>query len=435
MKRLLVIANLYHASPRIPALMTYLSDFGWEITIVTPELGDNIHSVLGFPEQFKEKVELVYAPYRGDIFWIVRKVLDLVGFSNESSYTEQLKEEVVGGSSWVDYVMRIYQTVVAIPDTEWPWHRSAYHVSRRLLELEEYNVLLSSSPFPTVHRVATRLKKRFKIPWVADFRDPWSQSHNYTLPKIRWYLDRWLELRTLQNADRLITVSHGVAEKLAQLHGDRVDVVRNGYQPIVDRPEVPMPEKFTVSYTGTIYSGKQNPLPVLQAIKQLIDQGEIDASRIVVEFFGRYDCNLQQIIDDLGLAQIVEQKGVLPRGDIRLHQMRSHLLLLFQWEDTEEKGIFPLKFYEYLDARRPILATGGELDSEVAQLIDETRVGSVATNVDEIMRVLMKSYGCFLSNSMSDYCGDLDLIEKYSYLGSSMKLKRTLEGVIPESLS
>lgn len=430
MKRLLVIANLHHASPRIPALLHYLSDLGWNSTVITPELGDEPQSVLGFPNEFLDKVEIIVSPYRGDIFWPLRKLLNIFGFSKESSYTEQLKEEVIGGRSWIDYAMLAYQTFLAFPDTEWPWHHSAFKTASKAIDENSYDLILSSSPFPTVHRVASKLKRKYQIPWVADFRDPWSQSHNYTLPKLRHKLDRWLELKTLSNANRIITVSLGFAEKLKSLHNIQVDVIRNGFQPVSKRPEVEFPKKFTIGYTGTIYSGKQDPSKIILALKRLLDKGEIVAEHIILEFYGRYDSDLQNIIDKHDLSNVVVQKGSIPRAEIRKYQMSVHLLLLLQWEATEERGIFPLKFYEYLDSRRPILVTGGDAKSELADLLDETKTGYLAIDVDEIMAVLKKAYAEFTSTGMIKYSGDVSCVTKYSYLSAAEKLNKTLESIL-----
>jgi hypothetical protein len=126
----------------------------------------------------------------------------------------------------------------------------------------------------------------------------------------------------------------------------------------------------------------------------------------------------------------VEQKGTLPRGEVRKLQMSSHLLLLLQWEDPEEKGIFPLKFYEYLDSRRPILATGGVASSEVAEILKETGTGSVATDVDEIVNVLKRSFSSFVSDGTLGFPGNVGRIEKYSYLSAAEKLRDILDRVV-----
>jgi glycosyltransferase involved in cell wall biosynthesis len=432
MKRLLVIASLHHASPRIPALLATFNEIGWQVTIVTPPLGEEAELVLGLPVGFTERVEIAVAPFRGDIFWIWRKVLRGLGFSNQSSYTEQIKEHVggSGGRSVVDRLMRAYQAAFAIPDTEWPWHRSAFSTAQALLAAQHFDVVLSSSPHPTVHRVAARLKKLHKIKWVADFRDPWSQSHNYSLPKFRLHIDRWMEIRTLTNADLITTVSSGFAEKLVQLHGERVAVIPNGYQPMSDSGPAILPERFTISYTGTIYAGKQDPNKILATLSRLIEAGQIARESIALNFFGRYDSALQQAIADHGLVGVAVQLGSLPRVEIRRCQRSSHLLLLLQWEAPDEQGIFPLKFYEYLDAGRPILATGGAGSNEISTILDETHTGTTAVTLPEIEQTLLLAYEAYLTQGTPDYQGNPEAIARYSYAGCSRKLVECLEKII-----
>ena len=430
MKRLLVIANLHHASPRIPALLATLTELGWQATVVTPPLGENAEFVLGLPAGFTERVEIAVAPYRGDIFWFWRKVLRALGFSSQSSSTEQIKERVGSGEgSVVDRLMRAYQTVFAIPDTEWPWHRSAFRTAQALLATQHFDVVLSSSPHPTVHRVAARLRKLHKIKWIADFRDPWSQNHCYSLPKFRLHIDRWMEVRTLANADLITTVSSGFAEKLVQLHGARVVVIRNGYQSMPDSGSAALPECFTISYTGTIYAGKQDPNKVLAALRRLIEAGQIARERIALNFYGRYDSTLQQAIAEHELEGVAVQQGSLPRAEIRRRQRASHLLLLLQWEDPDEQGIFPLKFYEYLDAGRPILATGGGESNEIGAILDETRTGATAVTVLEIEQALLRAYEAYLTRGTPDYQGIPEAIARYSYSGCARQLAACLEQI------
>ena len=434
MSKLLVIANLHHASPRIPGLLYPLADMGWEATVVTPDVERNSDELLGFPRDFREKVRIAEAPYRGDIFWIYREILDKLGFSKGRSYTEQIKEKVgeeERGGSLVDKLMSLYQSIFAIPDTEWPWYRSALRRSRDLFaEGAPFDVMISSSPFPTVHRVAARLKAETGIPWIADFRDPWSQSHNYTMPRYRYLIDRYLEKSTIAPADMVSTVSVAVAEKLSQLHGERVVVVPNGYQPVVDDHALEMPERLTISYTGTIYQGKQDPNLILAAMKELIEEGRIDGSRVALNFYGRYNNALQNRITELGLEKSVRQMGSLPRAEIRRCQRNSHILLLLQWEDRNERGIFPLKFYEYLDASRPIIATGGDRESDLADIIADTGSGWVAETVPEIKRLLAGAYDEFYAAGFLEYHGNAEAIEKYSFNGCAKKLSVYLDEVV-----
>lgn len=430
MKSVLVIANLHHASPRIPALLFHLADHGWRATVITPPLGKNAEAVLGLPTGFLERVDIVEAPFRGDIFWFWRRLLGWFGFSGGSSYTEQIKERVSGGRrGWVDRAMRAYQTVFAIPDTEWPWHRPAIRAAKGLLARRRYDALLSSSPFPTVHRVAARICQEWNIPWVADLRDLWSQNHNYPYPSIRRWLDRRIELSTLRHAAMLTTVSGPWRDSLAALHGDRVAVVRNGFQPLAPVNDPAPLRHFTIRYTGNIYAGKQDPAKILLALQRGIQSGVLARHRIRLEFFGRHESALAALIQEYALADVAMQRGMLPRAEIRRLQREAHLLLLLQWEEPGQSGVFPLKFYEYLDAERPILATGTGGSEEIDDLLRETGAGIAAAGVEEIEAALGLAYQQYLLQGKVDYHGRREPIDRHSYSGCAQSMATCLDRI------
>lgn len=161
MRKVLAIANLYHASPRIPGLCTYLPEFGWEATVVTPPLRKGAEAHLGFPRDFLKRTRMVEAPYRGDIFWFWRRIFQLLGFRINESITEQIKERtgVFVQKSSIDVMIKWYQTIFGYPDTERAWKKPSLRVGRGLLEKEHFEAILSSSPYPITHIVAAELKE------------------------------------------------------------------------------------------------------------------------------------------------------------------------------------------------------------------------------------------------------------------------------------
>ncbi len=433
MSRLLVIANLYHSSPRIPSLISRISASGWDVSIVTPPLSSSGAAELGLPEGFDKGVAILGAPHRGDIFRHIRRVLRAVGFNAKVSYTEQLKDALGGGgraNRLVTGAMRLVQAVFAIPDTEWPWFAPAYKRARLALLEQHYDVILSSSPFPTVHRIAAKLKGDFNCIWVADFRDPWSQSHNATLPKIRQRFDLWLEEKTLRRCDLITTVSKGFADKLKKIHAVPIAVIPNGYEPVRDTDTVDLPSKFTITYTGTVYNGKQNPELILSAIRNLLSAALVNADSIDLRFYGRYDSSLQSAINKFGLQSVARQLGQLPRSEARRKQRGSHLSLVLQWEDISETGIFPLKFYECLAARRPILLTGGSPQSELANVLTLTGAGSVSTTDDSVQHAILKYYNDYLNGDYHEHCGSAQDISTYSVEARADELKVELEKLV-----
>jgi hypothetical protein len=437
MKHLLIVANLYHSSPRIPELTEALLKEGWKVTIVTPPLKDNAATVLNFPKNFLKKTIFQIAPYRGDIFWMYRKFLSFFGLSNKISYTEQLKNisgKTLRKLGLINWLMRIYQEIFAIPDTERTWFKSAIYKYREISKDNKFDIIISSSPFPTVHRIASHIKKEIDIPWIADFRDLWSQNHNYSFSKLRLIIDRWLEIRTLLECNLITTVSKSLRDKLLNLHNKKVIVIRNGYQSFDSIPLIKSLDHFTITYTGTIYDKKQNPEKIIKALANLIDLGSVDADKISINFYGKYSSLLESIIKKYKVEKMVKQLGFISRIESRKKQLESHVLLFFQWEDLKETDLCPLKFYEYLNSGKNILVTGGSKFTEVADIIKKTNAGFIAVDVINIQKVLKNLYDQFIKKEIV-YLGNKKIISNYSFSKSSEQFKDLLGKLITNEKS
>lgn len=433
MKRLLIIANLHHASPRIPGLVSALPEHGWEAVIITTPLEANAPEVLGFPEGFLDQASVIQAPYRGDIFWMWRGVFRLLGFDMKESLTEQIKDRagVRRKRSFVDELMRAYQTLFAYPDTERTWRRPGLRVARRIAKSQSFDAILSSSPFPTSHRIASRLQRETGLPWIADFRDTWTDNPLYDFPAMRKKMERRLEIRTLESAGALVTVSDAYADQLRRTHGRDVVVIPNGFtfQPVPVGAS-PLSERFRITYTGTIYTEKQDPEKFLLALAQLIAEGAIDPRDVEVHFFGRRDHWLNSRIAEHGLESVVIQRGSVSRRDAVAEQRKSQLLLFLNWEDRENKGLSHLKLYEYLAAGRPILATGGHGDDSSRDILAHTDTGYFAPTVADIKLALSTAYRQYKDAGRVVYTGRADAISEYSYSGRARLLAQCLDSVL-----
>ncbi len=326
MKKVLIIANLFHASPRIPGLTSYLPEFGWEATVITSPINAYDAKKLGLSPRFFTKTKIVEAPYRGDVLWPIRKMMRIMGFKREGGLTEQLKEKFGDKSKkgLIDKLLLLYQSFFGFPDTEKLWLKPALRKAEEILEKERYNAVLSSSPYPTSHLIAKKIKKEFNMPWVADFRDPWSQNHNYPYGRIRKFLDTKLEKKTIKNADAIDAASSGYAEKQQKLHQKPVSVITNGFDPeIIENLNIPLTKKFTITYTGTVYKWRQNPTIILGATKELIEEEKISPTEIEIRFYGAQLLWLEEEIKKYGLENIAIQCGNIAKEESLKKQKES----------------------------------------------------------------------------------------------------------------
>jgi glycosyltransferase involved in cell wall biosynthesis len=195
----------------------------------------------------------------------------------------------------------------------------------------------------------------------------------------------------------MITVSAGICDQLASLHDKPVYVVYNGYdsedqykavsaQRIWDEARH---RKFTLTYTGMVYSNKQDPAPVFAALDGMLLSREITSDEIVLKFFGR---NLRAVSESLrrftGLEKIVQLNGEIGYEESLQQQISADALLFLEWCDPRARFVLTGKIFEYLASGRPILAVGPR-GGEVDRLLQETGAGVMASNTDEVEETLL----------------------------------------------
>ncbi len=418
MKHLVLIAGVREAFTRIFPLGRYLQDFGWTVTVVTPPVPSQLWEELAPPRRLRGQTRILEVQYPGDVFEPWRRLLLSVGFQSRVSIAEQLKVRmgIQESNSPVDRLMRAYETVFAYPDAERTWRRPAIRSMLELLNRERIDAVLSSSPFPTAHLVAAAVKRKYKVLWLADFRDPWTKNHNYLYaPARRWFEER-LERSVISAADVLSAASPGYARKQQALHRRPVAVIPVGFDPeTVNSPPVPLTHPFTVTYTGTIYPGKQDPVKLLAALHALLTRGSMDRAKIQVRFFGRRLHGLNRHIQERDLDDVVTHYGVIPRGEVLRRQRESHVLLLLNWEDVSDRGVYPLKLFEYLAARRPVIATGGVPGDDVEQVLRETSSGIFAVSGDAVENAFLDLYEEYARRGRVEYRGVGEHVDKYNY--------------------
>lgn len=417
MKKVLIIANLCHVSPRVRGLARYLPEFGWEPIIVTPYCSQAAGSQL----------RIIETPCR-DALAPVKRLFGLN--AGESDIRKRVKERfrVNSKKSLLDYALTAGGAIFNYPDGEKGWKPFAVSECSKIIQSEDISAIISNSAPITSHIIAKELKAKYGIPWVADFRDPWSQNHNYSYGPIRQLIDRRLERKTLSKADALVIVSKLWANKLEALHrGKAVYTITNSFDPYeVNNPPAELTAKFTITYSGSVWPQKQHPWKFLAAIRDLVSDRTIDPNDIKIRFYGPKENWLEREIEQYGLSSIVKQFGIIPRQVVLEKQRESHILLLIAWEDSQKQGAYGGKTFEYLAARRPILVTGYP-SNVIKELLNETGAGIWASNTEIIKNSLIEMYQEYKGKSAVTYKGKKSIIDKYSHREGAKKISQILD--------
>lgn len=432
-RRVLIIANLLKASPRIPRLIRHLPSLGWIPTVITPRIPAGAEKLFNAPPRDLKHfgVEIIEA---GDC----------------RSY-EQLKEEGLapparrpiknllgrldsGGGRNIagllnKYYWRFFLTA-NFPDIDKAWKKDALDAAKKIISEKKIDIIISSSSPIISHIVASELKKEFGIPWVAEYRDLWSLNHNYPLGPIMHRIDKRLEKRTMRTCDAMVTVTDSLAGDLSRMFPEKkILSIPNGFDPNERLAAVPLTKEFTITYTGQIYHGKQDTVMFIDAISELLSEGKLQRDKARLRFYGPIDRELKQYSERKGISDILIQPGVIPHEESLMRQSESQALLFFNWDDPSQPGIGSLKLVEYLQAKRPIIATGRNIDNLTTEIIRGTNAGKIGASVAEIKEILLDYYNQYRHAGMISFAGKPAEIDKYDFRHSVRKYVQLMNSI------
>jgi len=334
------------ASVRIGHLLEHLPRYGWEVVPVTPDFGDTAY---GANVRTTSVVDFK-AP--------VRRIL---GVKAHESTHERLGFASTGvrPPSLMRRAVALGYNVAEFANTRFGWLVPGSHAVARMLRNERFDAVISTSPPSATHLVAARVHGH--IPWIADLRDPWHRNDEMVFPAPLAALDRALEPRTFRTAAALTIVSEPLAARLRVRYPSiPVFAIPNAFSAREwDGVAFARPERATFMHPGQLYEGRRDPRPFFAALASLIADGSIEPGEIEVNFYGCTQPWLRAQIAAYGLDGIVRTYETLAREKILALERASSRLLLFLWDGPDEEGTYTGKLFEYLGARRKIIAVGG----------------------------------------------------------------------------
>jgi glycosyltransferase involved in cell wall biosynthesis len=368
MKKVLFITDVRHASTRIPGIIKFIKNFGYEPLLLSPSL----------------ETEFQY-------------------FGSKNYRIPPLLKR------YLQKVYPLYQSVFHFPDEMKSEFAILKHYADELLSTQNIRAIISSSSPVSSHIISRELKEKYDIPWIADLRDLWSQNHNYPYGPLRKWRDTNLERTTLNSADVLVTVSEPLVVLLKERYPKKhIFLITNGFDPETRTP-VKLTKKFTITYTGQIYEGKQDLDLFKRGLEDLLTSGSLSREDVEFRIYG-------------------PQGTLISKKDAIFRQRESQVLLLLNWLKNE--GVYTLKVFEYLAAGRPILSVGGGGGDVVEELLRKTQSGVYSRNEAEIKNFLTQFYKEYKNEGHVRYYGIPEEIEKYSFVEISRQLAKVIDSLM-----
>ena len=419
-RKILIITNLEHSSPRIPGLVKYLDKTKWEPIILCPPLPKKFGNSFGpNKELLNSDVRIIYAGKRIspriEKDTVIGKTRDLI--SKNKFFFNIFR-----------YLYTQYVAFKYYPDRDYSWKECAIKMADKIIKKDKIDLIFSSSSPVTMHIIASKLKQKYNIPWVADFRDPWTQNHSYSFNFLRKFFEKRLEKKTMVFTDQIIVTAHLVEKILGNEYSKPVETVTNGYDPEYYNISGKLNNDcLTIRYLGKIYPKNQKTLIFLKSLKSLINDNIIDKNKIKVEFYGPVLEWLNVEISDLELRDVVKQKGIVVREESYKLQKKSDILLMFNWETNKGVPPYPTKMFEYFGARKKIIATGGSINDPIKNILNKTGAGEYSVDICQTKINIRKYYDEFILNNEIEYKGNNNEIERYSYINTTKQFEKAFE--------
>jgi glycosyltransferase involved in cell wall biosynthesis len=421
-RRVLLVAYFFppreaSGSLRAAHLARYLPRYGWSVTVLTAKFtdGQGPPGIDVAQTDYTDVVERFKQAFRVPTG---RSVHELAGvpapvFGTRPTFTQGL-------------LMSLHWCI-AFPDAYIGWTGHACRAIERILTERHYDAVITTS-FPyTAHTIGARVLANRSEAWVADLRDAWGDNH-YIRPHLFRWLSKHAERRALRRADAITTVSAPLVHALRTNHpGKDVFEIRNGFDP-EEWESIPFvrPEKFTIIYAGSLLDGRRDPRPLLDAVQVLCANGTLPRSKVSIDFYGRPEAWLRQEIADRNLQDIVTIHGEVPRRLVLARERASSVNLLLLWDHPDEAAVYTGKLFEYLGARRPVLAVGGPESSVVHDLLRKLDCWRARTQ-PEICRALQALYSDYEQGR--DRVLTPEQVAPYSALHTAQQMAEVLNAV------
>jgi glycosyltransferase involved in cell wall biosynthesis len=336
----------------------YLPQFGWRPTVWTVEEADGLPRDETLCDDLPPEVTVCPRGAGGGMVAMRRA---LRGFAN-ARCGEGLTGLTSRFAKALDWRVDQWVTAGLLPDDCIGWARRSIGPLMRTLGAESFDVLYSTFSPASNHWLALELKRQTGLPWVADFRDLWTDDCRYreSSPQRR-AAHRHLEQQILERADVVVGVT-GTQTKILAGHlpeaAEKFITITNGFDPDDFAPPADPPRsdgQFVLSYVGR-FDLSQTSEEWFNGLHGFIDRLGEQRDRFLFRVVGFVNRAAQAKL--LATGARCEFVGYVSHREAIRVMCASDALLLHAPTGPNGDSVIRAKIFEYLASKRPILAVG-----------------------------------------------------------------------------
>lgn len=270
-----------------------------------------------------------------------------------------------------------------IPDRYVGFVTNAVDAAKERIKSGGIDLVFTSAPPYSIHIAGQDLTIETGIPWIADFRDPWTSCPFYKPASSR--LDgkyKEIEKSYFRHAAGVISFPEFRAQIEREKYPDyasKISVIENGFDPgdFPDPPPATSSELFTISHIGAITQDR--PVSIfLEALEEALKSRNDLRKKVRLNFYGDARPPTPQDIDRLQMKNFTEFHGYVPHRDACSAMAGSNMLFMVLPPVKGVEGIMPLRLFEYVHSKRPVFLISP--DGEASEFLKRTNAGMWVKN-------------------------------------------------------
>lgn len=311
-----------------------------------------------------------------------------------------------------DKLMRFIRGNFFIPDARIGWNKFALEKARTIIRENDIDCIVTTSPPHSTQLIGLELKKEFKLRWIADLRDPWTEIYyNQELFRTPFAKrkDYKFEQACLKNADKIVVVSQDIKRHFGANRSEilsKIEVIPNGFDESDFKKKSTLENvaqncnsgRNIISYVGNL--GEQYPVGgFLEAFAEIVKKDK----NWKLQFVGNCHGGVKQIIEQLKISENVVFIPYVSHKEAIDYMLNATILLLIIPEIENNKGILTGKLFEYIATGNPILNIGPK-DGDAAAILKENAISTTLNSNEKqsiIKFILNSTTNQFSANDLS----------------------------------